>query len=437
MSASPMTPPPLLSTDPGEMNRITTTARRVRMLGGVWKEDARRYIAEHFAREALDVLPPVSIERNPYRNTVAQLATLYDVPPEVSAPSSPGLDLAPVVTPKLRALWPQLLINVIGLNEALIRVDVHPDGRILYRVVTPDQLRDCKADPYEPDRIVALSEVRYLTRPGFSGWGLERWDVSNPDAPVFKVYEQGAAGPVDATALYYPDLTPGEFPYRDLDGRPVLPFALYHLRPGGALFNPQDGEELVEATLGISMLTTSAKQGQRDLAYPQRAIVDGELQGVKATADQPRVTISPLGILQVRSTGGQNARLDQWQASYDPVKAVTALDMQEASLSGFAGLTPADMNLSAASSGAARVISKEGLRRVRLGREQAQRFGDLDLLTIAAKLHNRSVGFKVYPESPDLWQITYLELAPLGDDGRPLPPKAPAPAPSDDDASAG
>lgn len=407
-------PPPILSREPSEAARILTTARRVRMLDGVWKDDARRYIAEHFARETLEAMPPVSIERNPFRNIVAQLATLYDLPPIVTIPAAPTQDVSFIVTPKLKALWPQLLIRVLGLNEALMRVDVHPDGRLLYRVVTPDTLRYCEADALEPDRIVALSELRYMKRPGggFEGWAMERWDVSNPERPVFAVLELGDGEPVDATRHYFPDLGAGEFPYRDLEGRPVLPYALYHLRPGGDLFNPNDGEELVEATLGISMLTTSAKQGQRDLAYPQRALVDGEISGIRATPDQPRVTVSPLSILQIRSTNGGQARLEQWDTSYDPVKAITALDMQEAAISGFAGLTPADMNLSAASSGAARVISKEGLRRVRLAREQSQRFGDLDLLTIAAKLYNACQGDSIYPESPDEWAIQYQELSP-------------------------
>ena len=87
--------------------------------------------------------------------------------------------------------------------------------------------------------------------------------------------------------------------------------------------------------------------------------------------------------------------------------------MQEASLSGFAGLTPADMNLSAASSGAARVISKEGLRRARLSRELSQRMGDQELLSKAAAIYNAGQGERVYPESPDDWQIVYNELAPL------------------------
>jgi hypothetical protein len=196
-------------------------------------------------------------------------------------------------------------------------------------------------------------------------------------------------------------------------GRPILPYVLYHLRVNGQLFNPLDGEEMVEGTLAIAMKTTCANQGQRDLAYPQRAIVDGEIVGFKGGPDQPRVTINPLSVLQVRSTGAGTARLDQWGSSYNPVTAITALDMQEAALSSFAGLTPADMNLSAASSGAARVISKEGLRRVRLARELTQRMGDQELLSKAAVLFNASQGERIYPENPDDWQIIYNELEPL------------------------
>ena len=87
--------------------------------------------------------------------------------------------------------------------------------------------------------------------------------------------------------------------------------------------------------------------------------------------------------------------------------------MQEAALSSFAGLTPADMNVGAASSGAARVISKEGVRRARLARELSQRMGDQELLSKAAALYNATQGARVYPESPGDWQIVYNELEPL------------------------
>jgi len=317
------------------------------------------------------------------------------------------------------ALWPQLLNMVIGLNECAVRVDVLPNGRLAYRTVTPDYLRDVVGDEYEPDRPVALRELRWLTRPGRTGWAYEVFDVRDPSAPVFKVIEVEGKDEADATDLYYPQRAPGEYPWRALPvdgeeiGRPILPFVLYHLRVNGQLFNPLDGEEMVEGTLAIAMKTTCANQGQRDLAYPQRAIVDGEIVGFKGGPDQPRVTVNPLSILQVRSTGAGAARLDQWGSSYNPVTAITALDMQEAALSSFAGLTPADMNLSAASSGAARVISKEGLRRVRLARELTQRMGDQELLSKAASLFNASQGERVYPENPDDWQIIYNELEPL------------------------
>lgn len=405
--------PPPMPNDPAELARVTLTSRRVRILGGDWKQDARTFIAEHFARETLSALPPVSIDRNPLKNIVGQLATLYDVAPVVV--SATGEPVDDVVTSGLVAVWPELLKFVIGLNEALIRVDAHPDGELVYRVVTPDNLRDVRADPLRPDRAVALSELRRVVNPldGWAGWASEVWSVANPDAPVFRVMEHRAGGPVDATRAYFPDLELGGYPYRDLTGAPILPYVLYHLTPGRGLFSPREGEEMVEGTLALAMLSTCAKQGQRDLAYPQRVLVDGELVGVQAGADQARVVTSPLTILQVRSSGAQSAGITSWASSFDPVASVEALDKQEGALSGFAGLTPADMNLSAASSGAARVISKEGMRRARLLRGRAQEPSDRLLFATAARILNAARGAVVYPESPKSWAIVYQELAPV------------------------
>jgi len=402
-----------------DVGRVMITARRHRILTGNWKDDARDYTAKHYAREALDVLPPVTIERNPLKNLTGQLATLYDVAPTVSTvPPSP--DLSPLLTGRLKALWPQLLNMVIGLNECAVRVDVLPNGRLAYRVVTPDYLREVVGDEYEPDLPVALRELRLLRRAGRVGWAYEVFDVRDPDAPVFKVIEVNGDAEEDATALYYPALAPGDYPWRALPvdgeeiGRPILPYVLYHLRVNGQLFNPLDGEELVEGTLGIAMKATCSNQGQRDLAFPFRYTMNARLSGVRADKDiGGRVVLSPLSMAEFEGTNSQTGSVEQLEVTFDAVKACTALDMQEAALSSFAGLTPADMNVGAASSGAARVISKEGLRRVRLARELTQRMGDQELLSKAASLFNASQGERVYPENPDEWQIVYNELEPL------------------------
>lgn len=343
--------------NPDDADRIAVTARRRRILFGDWEEDVREYDETHYRREGTEHLSFVKTIFNPLKNLTEQLSTLYDAPPVVTISSGPAQDVSAIVTTELKALWPELLFNVVGLNEALMRVDVLPDGEIVYRVVTPDTLRYCEAHPMRPDRIVALSELRYMKRPGggFEGWGLERWDVSNPDRPVFSVTELDAEGNgVDATGHYFPTLGAGEYPYRDLEGRPVFPYALYHLRPVGGLFNPNDGEELVEGTIGLALSHSWAHHG---------AITN---------------------------------------PSYPHNESLLACSLQEDAIyrNTFGGVAPASLTPD-------RLISKEGLHRVRHIRERAQRFGDLDLLSIAAKLYNAGQGAKVYPESPDEWQIIY------------------------------
>ena len=114
----------------------------------------------------------------------------------------------------------------------------------------------------------------------------------------------------------------------------------------------------------------------------------------------------------MEGTNGQPGNVGEWGSSFDPVKAITALDMQEAALSQLRGAHPGGYESQCRVVGAARVISKEGLRRVRLARELSQRMGDQELLSKAAAVQRQSRR-TVYPENPHDWQIIYNELEPM------------------------
>jgi len=307
-------------------------------------------------------------------------------------------------------------MNVNGLNECLVRVDRLKNGQIAYRAVTPDCVTNVVPDADYPDVPVALRELRWVKRKGFEGWAYEIWSVEVPDDPMFRIVEVGKDGTLtEATNFYYPEAEAGFYPCRDLEGNAFLPYTLYHQRLNGQLFNFMEGEEVIDGTLDVAMWTTCANQGMRDLAYPQRVIIDAEIQGVKQGIGSvgQKAQVSPLTVLQLKSINGQAGRIDAWESSFNAVDSVNALDLVEASVNSFAGLTAADMHVSAASSGAARVISKEGLRRVRLARELTQRLGDQDLLSRASRLFNAGQGSIILPEDPQEWQITYQELEPM------------------------
>lgn len=190
-------------------------------------------------------------------------------------------------------------------------------------------------------------------------WSL---NASHPDpaAPVFKVIEVEGDEEGDATALYYPTLAPGDYPYRALPvdgealGRPILPYVLYHLEVNGQMFNPFEGEELVEGTLGIAISYSCLHHGViTNPSYPRGA--------------------SLLSCLLQEDAIYRNS---------------------------FGGVSPASLTPD-------RLISKEGLRRARLARELSQRMGDQELLSKAASLFNAAQGERIYPENPDDWHIVY------------------------------
>jgi len=349
---------PHSSTD--DVNRVAITARRRRILSDNWEDDVRGYGDTHYRREGTEHLSFVNTTFNPLKNLTGQLATLYDVAPTVTIPSAPAQDVSALVTPHLLALWPQILFMVIGLNECAVRLDRLSGGRIAYRMVTPDVLREVIPDNHEPDRPVALRELRWLRRPGRVGWAYEVFDLRNPDAPVFKVIEVNGDAESDATALYYPTLAPGDYPWRALPvdgaelGAPILPYVLYHLRVNSQLFNPLEGEELVEGTLGIAISHSCLHHGV-------------------ITNPSYSCSASLLFCLQKEDAIYRNS---------------------------FGGVSPASLTPD-------RLISKEGLRRARLARELSQRMGDQELLRKAAALFNAWQGERIYPENPDDWHIVY------------------------------
>lgn len=395
----------------------------LRMLDGEWGTDAEGRLADFFAAEVRELLPPAELSCNPELSIHAQKSILYDESPEVHADGVDPEDMAPVLPEELWPLMQDRLLKQSAMQECLVRIDVDRSVKsISYRVVPASMVANVKADPHRPDRPTGLEELRLFREPvtGDLVWAWEVWDYSDPKAPKYEVHRIDATGKrTDATADLYrlADGTPAtDVPYRDKAGQPILPYILFHARVGNRLFSPFRGREVVSGTLTAAALWTMWVGGVRDGAHPQRAIIDGNV----ATVATPRpvagsqvrvVRMNPMAILEIKSDGANGrASIGQWQPAMDPKAAGEAIEAFVASLAVYADLSPSDITLgTSGKSGYAIVVSREGLRRAQKRMIPPCRMGDRLMLATASRMANAEIGTAL-PEDPKAWHIDYHDV---------------------------
>lgn len=395
----------------------------LRMLDGEWDADAEQRLADFFAPEVRELLPPAELSCNPILSINAQKAVLYDDAPDVSLAVEGGadLDLSPVLVEELWPLMQDRLLKQLAMQEAAVRLDWDRDtGTASYRVV-PASLVTCIADPKRPSVPLAVSEYRIRRTVGgdIEEWTVETWDVRDPKNPVFRIEAIDQRGKrVDVTATYYVDddgVPATDYPYRDTACAPVLPYELYHARVGTSLWAPKRGREVVSGTLTSAALWTMWIGGVRDGAHPQRLLIDGTVATVATPkpsgGSQVRVVrMNPMAILEVKSDGAGRASHGQWQPAMDPKTAGEAIEAFIAGLAVYADLSPSDISIgSQGKSGYAIVVSRDGLRRAQKRLVPPCLMGDRRLLAKAAKLAN-AYGGHALPEDPKAWRIKYADI---------------------------
>ena len=145
-----------LTIDISERSRMQESARRRRLLDGVWEVDLVEAMAQYIAPEQMAAWGRPDLTKNVFRSVVSQLAILYDREPIIDHPD-------PSAAERMRELcrsagvWtqgPALQRLVIGQREAFRRVSWE-DGRLLVRLVPVDC---CEAEahantPSEPHTV--------------------------------------------------------------------------------------------------------------------------------------------------------------------------------------------------------------------------------------------------------------------------------------------
>ena len=402
---NPSLPNPPTPENYAEASRWDETRRRRRMLEGTWRDDLEERLQEHLGSVRRDAWGPLSLALNPFKNICRELSVLYDQTPTVlhDQIADPGI----VRALEFGGLWQlmsRIQVYTLGLNECFVRPHVGDDGRFSFRMVTPDFVR-AYATQDDPRNPVALLEYRLRRLPtGEMGWTIDHYDISDEENPKYMVHASTDDGKLgeDLSEHYLGGDFRGEsYPFRYSSGRPFLPYQLYHSTGGGMrLFEPYDGQELVEASLDLSVLHQMVVHTFRDASWPQRYVVNLEPSGVSIveTVDGARaeVVTDPASLLQLQSPPDGDVvgqpMVGQFKAGGDPGAMEETLANMVARVASDAGVPPSDIQRlgATARSGAAISLTNEGKRTAQRRYANVFRGSDERLVGICAAMSNRA-----------------------------------------------
>ncbi len=413
-----------------EADRAEHTALRHRMLCGTWYQDLIDAMNMHVSLERQEAWGNPDMSSNIFKETTKTLCALYLKAPVITNPKAEEgqtkglLGNEGVLTQcGLWGLMKRVQFFTIGLRECFIRVDYAADiDKISYRIVTPDMVSatGAKNDYHDP---VSIKEMRLRQNPQTEKleWTIDFLDISDYDNPIYRVYRIGANEEdkrEDVSALYLGgDLSGENYPYIDSEGKPYLPYSLYHAELTGNIFDPYYNSELISGSLSASVMYNFFIHILRDCAWPQRWMYNAVLASLIGSTGQDAqvasVETDPASILTFlpasEGEGAIQAQFGQWQAGGDVEKTLEAITTFERRLATLAGINPADVQKMSGDprSGYAISISRASLREAQAQYSPSFRRADLATIEITAKMLNAFTGTS-YPESG--YQVDYYEL---------------------------
>jgi len=409
-----------LTIDMHERSRMQESARRRRLLDGVWEADLVETMSQYVAPEQMAAWGRPDLTKNVFRSVVSQLSILYDREPIIEHDD-------PVAAERMRELcrgagvWtqgPQLQRLVIGQREALRRVSWE-DGALLVRLVPVDTV-EASSSPNTPSVPHTVIEYRHRE---LDGQKILTRDVLSVEGGVGVYRIESGDGKRDLTSMFLGSDYSGEaYPYRRDDGSPVLPYVMTHALDSGALFDSYQGKELVEGSLKVSVLWTFWSHIVFDCSHPQRYGVNARPAGLAADARSDEhatfIATDPASLLLMEASNPDApVTLGQFAPGGDPVAVGQAISHYSATLAMDFDMTPADIQRSHgdARSGYAIHIVNEGKRRAQVKYEPQFARADVELLEVIAALHNTYSGDAPLPESG--YSVRYQGL-PLSVDER-------------------
>lgn len=397
-----------------DARRWEHTRLRRRLLEGTWEQDLVERLEIHLGTVRRQAWGLPDLSSNPFRIICRELSALYMASPDVRHTRVPlvadelvsGSGI--IARSGLWATMQRFQALVIGCREYWQRIHVTAEGKLTYRPVPPD-LTVAWAAEDRPDYPLAVHELRL--RESLTGgapvWTWDVLDIRNPEYPEYCIRLAGQDGRFgeDVTAAYLGQSYSGDaYPYRRNDGRPILPYVLYHAeRIGDRLFDAYEGLETVEGSLNLAVAYSFLLHVLRDASWPQRYAVGvrpqgASLEGGRAGARLEIIT-DPATILQFESVDEQQPLIGQFQAGADAASLEATISAMANRLAQDAGLSPTDIARlgGSARSGYAIALTNEGKRDAQRKYAPSFRASDEELVMKTAILFNRATG-STFPE---------------------------------------
>ena len=417
-----------------DQSRWDHSSLRKRLILGAWLQDLENELARHLPPDRREAWGPADLSSNPFEQITRQLAVLYHENPSVTNANEDISSLvgrSGLVT--LAGLWPLMARAqqmILGMREAILRIDVIPDpdgialtsSGLQYRLVTSD-LVYLEAHPDQPDIPTYYVEYRLRSHHGESVWIADCLDISNPNNPTFKMHkvDQGGKLGIDVSDKYMGGSLEGEaYPYRDAQGRPFLPIVLYHAEKTGHLWDSFSGSTMIYGSLTSATLYTMWVHLVRDSCWAQKYVAGLSVAGLNQM-DQDQISrrsaiaTDPSSILvfaQDPDAQGQPL-VGTFNVPVEPGSLLESIAKYETRVALAAGLSPADISRQSGlpSSGYALAVSRSGQREAQKKYAPIFRMGDEELLAKSAMLANRFLGTSL-PESG--YRVSYhsMPLAP-------------------------
>ena len=405
---------PPLSDDDFDRERMEHSRLRHRLLSGAWAEDLRQFLTREIGPVRLRAWgSDGDTTKNVFRNVVSQLSVLYDSPPIISH-SVPGAaeELTRIVNGA--GLWQlagRMQQITIGLRESLYRLSVSNDEKngpmLAVRIVTPDMVT-AKPLLQDPDKPVKISE--YRMRLVDEEWEWTQDVCSIEDEPYFKILSGDGKEDLSGRFLGVDGGLVGDaYPYW-CEGKPCLPYVLYHAERTGHLFSPFFGSEIISGSLVVAVLWTFWRNCVKSASWPQRYAVGVRPAGgfvADSGQNMAYIPTDPASLLNFEPSTDANPILGQFEPGSDPVSLGEAIRAYSADLSMDFGISETDLARLGGSprSGYAISLSREGVRNAQRRAEPQFMRGDLETLAKIAAFWNRAVPGAALPETG--WELAY------------------------------
>lgn len=375
--------------------------KRRSLLEGTWGPALAEHGLEQLGPIRARIVGKWDTGSNLFKSVIDQTSTMYDEPPVQQSTDKASLRVLEEHF-DLGGWWGMARDHqklVKACHESLVYVGWDDEmSHCTFELVTPDicYLEAAKTNRSRPVTVWWARQREIPGKPGELAWFWDRWSIEGGQGS-YTIWSGDRTREM-TTSWVTPEKWMGDaYPYRDEQGRALLPFALYHAQGAGrGLWSPIClNDEVIFGTYQVGLFRTAAAHGFLKASWAQRVILNGRVrggsveqvgQGSTGQGGGPTIrtlTPDPTRVLVVE---GEQASIDEWGSPLDLEKVRVFCRDYENGLAVHFGLPPSDVVIESMNpqSGASLTVSQAGKRRIAARDRLGFGLGDRQLVVIVA-----------------------------------------------------